>query len=300
MAGHSEIRVLVADDEPLARRGVRQLLAPHRDMTVVGEARNGAETLTALDALSPDLLFLDVQMPEMDGFEVLRARGADRMPAVVFVTAHDQFAVRAFEAHALDYLVKPLHVERFEAALQRVRERLRLMEAADLAVRLTALLEAEKAEREKSGVEWLVVPIATGELVIPVAEIDWIGADDYYACLHVGAKSHLLRESLASLETRLDPRRFARVHRSAIVQIDRIRELHGDEVVLRDGIRVAVSRRRRGQSRSCCAGSTYRGCEACTDYTVSSILVRTDRRRALGIGGLKPTAGGSRLKPAPR
>jgi two-component system LytT family response regulator len=245
MAGQSEIRVLVADDEPLARRGVRQLLAPHRDMTVVGEARNGAETLTALDALSPDLLFLDVQMPEMDGFEVLRARGAERMPAVVFVTAHDQFAVRAFEAHALDYLVKPLHVERFEAALERVRERLRLMEAAASAARLRALLDAEKAERERCGVERLVVPIATGELVIPVAEIDWIGADDYYACLHVGARRHLLRESLASLETRLDPRRFARVHRSAIVQIDRIRELHGDEVVLRGGARLAVSRRRR-------------------------------------------------------
>jgi two-component system LytT family response regulator len=214
-------------------------------MTVVGEARNGPETLTSLGALSPDLLFLDVQMPEMDGFEVLRARGADRMPAVVFVTAHDQFAVRAFEAHALDYLVKPLHVERFETALQRVRKRLRLIEAADLAARLTALLAAEKAEREKCGVERLVVPIATGELVIPVTDIDWIGADDYYACLHVGAKSHLLRESLTSLETRLDPGRFARVHRSAIVQMDRIRELRGDELVLRDGMRVAVSRRRR-------------------------------------------------------
>ena len=245
MAGHSEVRVLVADDEPLARRGVRQLLAPHRDMTVVGEARNGGETLTALEALSPDLLFLDVQMPEMDGFEVLRARGADRMPAVVFVTAHDQFAVRAFEAHALDYLVKPLQVERFDAALQRVRERLRLLEAADLAARLMALLEAEKDEREKYGVERLVVPTATGDLVIPVTEIDWIGADDYYACVHVGAKSHLLRESLASLEMRLNPRRFARVHRSAIVQVDRIRQLSGDEVVLRGGMRVAVSRRRR-------------------------------------------------------
>jgi len=245
MARNSEIRVVVADDEPLARRGVRQLLAPHRDVTVVGEARDGRETLRALDELSPDLLFLDVQMPEMDGFEVLRARGPRRMPAVVFVTAHDQFAVRAFEAHALDYLVKPLNVERFEAALQRVRERLHLIEAADLAVRLTRLLDAERAEREKCGVERLVVPTATGELVIPVTEIDWIGANDYYACLHVGAKTQLLRESLASLETRLDPRRFARVHRSAIVQIDRIRELRGDDLVLRDGRRIPVSRRRR-------------------------------------------------------
>ncbi len=245
MAGQREIRVLVADDEPLGRRGVRQLLAPHRDITVVGEARNGAETLMALDALSPDLLFLDVQMPEMDGFEVLRARGADRMPAVVFVTAHDQFAVRAFEAQALDYLVKPLHVERFEAALQRVRERLQLMEAAGLAARLAGLLEAEQAEREKRGVDRLLVPIATGELIVPVETIDWIAADDYYARLHVGPGSHLLRESLASLETRLDPRRFVRVHRSAIVQIGRIRELHSDEVVLHNGTRLPVSRRRR-------------------------------------------------------
>ena len=232
-----KIRVLVADDEPLARRGVRQLLARHEDMVVVGETRNGPETLRALDALTPDLLFLDVQMPEMNGFEVLRARGADRMPAVVFVTAHDQFAVRAFEAHALDYLVKPLNVARFETAVGRVRELLRLTKAAGLAERLAALL-ASHAER-------LVVPTAAGELVIPAGDIDWISADDYYACLHVGAKSFLLRESLASLETRLDPRRFTRIHRSAIVQIDRVRTLRADEVVLRDGTRVPVSRRRR-------------------------------------------------------
>jgi two-component system LytT family response regulator len=242
----ANIRVLVADDEPLARRGVRQLLAPHADMTVVGESRNGAETLRALDALEPDLLFLDVQMPEMDGFAVLRARGPDRMPAVVFVTAHDQFAVRAFEAQAIDYLVKPLHVARFEAALRRVRERLRLMEAADLAGKLTALLEAERAQREKKGIERLVVSTAAGELVIPAAEIDWIGADDYYARLRVGAKDYLLREPLSSLEMRLDASRFVRVHRGAIVQVDRIRELRADEVVLRDGSRIAVSRRRRG------------------------------------------------------
>src|SRR5580698_9213191 len=153
----TKIRVLVADDEPLARRGVRQLLALHADMIVAGESRNGPETLRALDALAPDLLFLDIQMPEMDGFEVLRARGPERMPAVIFVTAHDQFAVRAFEAHALDYLVKPLKIERFEAALRRVRERGRLMEAADLAARLRALLSAERARREQMGVERLVV-----------------------------------------------------------------------------------------------------------------------------------------------
>lgn len=249
MTPMTKIRVLVADDEPLARRGVRQLLAPHPDMTVVGESRNGRETLQALDALAPELLFLDVQMPEMDGFEVLRVRGPGRMPAVVFVTAHDQFAVRAFEAHALDYLVKPLNVARFETALQRVRERLCLMKAADLASRLTALLAAERAERERNGLERLVVSTPASELVIPVAEIDWISADDYYSRLHIGAKSHLLRESLTSLEAGLDPRRFTRVHRSAIVQLDRVRELrtslHGDEVILRDGSRIPVSRRKR-------------------------------------------------------
>jgi two-component system LytT family response regulator len=245
----ANIRVLVADDEPLARRGVSQLLAPHADMTVVGESRNGLETLRALDALKPDLLFLDVQMPEMDGFAVLRARGPDRMPAVVFVTAHDQFALRAFEAHAIDYLVKPLNLERFEAALQRVRERLRLMQTADLARKLAALLAAERAQRERNGIERLVVSTAASDLVIPVAEIDWIGADDYYSRLHVGGKSYLLRESLSSLETRLDPARFARVHRAAIIQLDRVKELRttarGDQAILRDGSRISVSRRRR-------------------------------------------------------
>jgi two-component system LytT family response regulator len=242
-------RVLVADDEPLARRGVRQLLAPHADMIVAGESRNGPETLRALDALAPDLLFLDVRMPEMDGFEVLRACGVERIPAVIFVTAHDEFAVRAFEAHALDYLVKPLNVERFDTALRRVRERLQMKQAVERAGRLTALLAAERAQREKDGVQRLVVSTAAADLVIPVAEIDWISADDYYSCLHLGAKSHLLRESLSSLETRLDPRRFVRVHRSAIVQLDRVRQLrttlHGDEIVLRNGSRVPVSRRRR-------------------------------------------------------
>ncbi len=226
------MRVLIADDEPLARRGVRQLLAAHPDMTVVGECRNGAETLRALDTLDPDLVFLDIQMPGMNGFEVLRIRGPQRMPLVVFVTAHDQFAVRAFEAHALDYLVKPLNVERFAAALSRVRERREMMAAAR-AARYTALLER------------LVVATPSGELIIPVADIDWIGADDYYACIHVSGKRHLLRESLATLESRLDPRRFQRVHRSAIVRLDRVRELRGDELVLRDGATVPVSRRKR-------------------------------------------------------
>jgi two-component system, LytTR family, response regulator len=235
----TKFRVLVADDEPLARRGVRQLLAPHRDMIVAGESRNGPETLRALAELMPDLLFLDIQMPEMDGFEVLRAWGPERMPVVIFVTAHDQFAVRAFEIHALDYLVKPLNVERFDAALRRVRERLKMADAVDRVARLAALLS------EKSGIERIVVPSPTGDLVIPVAEIDWIGADDYYARVHAGSKDYLLRESLSALEIRLDARRFVRVHRSAIVQLDRVREVRGEEAVLVNGARIPISRRRR-------------------------------------------------------
>lgn len=245
----AEIRILVADDEPLARRGVRQLLAKHADVRVVGESRDGPGTLRALEELRPDLLFLDVQMPEMDGFAVLRARSPDRMPAVIFVTAHDEFAVQAFEAHAIDYLVKPLKVERFEAALNRVRERLRLMDAAALAARLEALLNEERSHREKAGIERLVISTELGDVVVPVSEIDWIGADDYYALLHVRSKSYLLRESLNSLEKRLDPLRFVRTHRSAIVQLDRIKAVRtnglGDEAVLRDGSLLPVSRRKR-------------------------------------------------------
>ena len=250
MAAARQIRVLVADDEPLARRGVRQLLAAHPDMTVAGESRNGRETLQALDTLQPDLLFLDIQMPEMDGFEVLRARGAARMPAVIFVTAHDQFAVRAFEAQALDYLVKPLSVARFNSALGRARERMQMAEAVERAARLSALLETEHAHRVNNGVKRPVIAVDSSELLLPVEDIDWIEAEDYYVCVHAGGKDYLLRESMASLEARLDSREFARVHRSAIVRLDRVREVRatpqGDELILRNDARVPVSRRKRG------------------------------------------------------
>jgi two-component system LytT family response regulator len=246
--GADRIRVLVADDEPLARRGVRQLLAPHREMVVVGESRNGPDTVRALRELLPDLLFLDIQMPEMDGFEVLRAYGIDRIPPVIFVTAHDQFAVQAFETHALDYLVKPLVVARFEAALERFRERRELIQAAGMAERLKALL-AEQERRGAGGRKSLMVSVPGGDLMLPAAEIDWIEADDYYARIHAGAKEYLFRESLSSLEATLDSTRFVRIHRSAIVQIDRVRELKyapdGLFVALRDGRRIPVSRRRR-------------------------------------------------------
>jgi len=222
-----EIRALIVDDEPLARRGIRQLLAREPDMVVVGECRDGRDALAALDTLVPDLVFLDVQMPELDAFGIIKARGVDRMPIVVFVTAYDAFAVKAFEAQALDYLVKPLVAARFAATMTRVRERVR--------------------ERRRSV---LVVGTSTGSLVLDASEIDWIEADDYYSRVHAGAARHLIRESLASLWRRLDASHFVRVHRGALVRVDRIREVRstprgGTVVVLRDGTRIPVSRRRR-------------------------------------------------------
>lgn len=243
----NKIRILVADDEPLARRGVRQLLARYEDMEVVGECCNGRETLRAIETLSPDLLFLDVQMPEMDGFEVIHAAGADQRPMIVFVTAHDNFAVRAFEAYALDYLVKPLHVDRFEATMTRVRERLKLSHDAKFAAQLEALLEVERAARQGNGIEHLVIATDSGNLMIATSEIDWIEAEDYYSRLHVGMKTHLIRESLTSLQGRLNPQHFARIHRSVIVRLARVREVRteetGGQVVLYDGQHLPVSRR---------------------------------------------------------
>jgi two-component system, LytTR family, response regulator len=257
----AEIRALIADDEPLARRGIRQLLEAHPDVMVAGECRNGRETLRALHHLRPDLVFLDVQMPLLDGFAVLRAFGAQRMPAVVFVTAYDEFAVRAFETHALDYLVKPVSEARFAEALRHVRERLRSNQALELAEKLEALLAETGGGTRDTGnagstagrpVRRVVVPTTNGEIVLDASEIDWIQAEDYYAAIYALGKRHLIRESLASLEERLDPASFVRVHRSAIVRLDRVRELRSSAfgewtVVLRDGTRVPVSRRRREQ-----------------------------------------------------
>ena len=247
-----EIRAVVADDEPLARRGIRQLLERHRDVRLLAEARDGRETLRALSEHHPDLLFLDVQMPELDGFDVLRLHGVARMPAVVFVTAYDAFALKAFDAHALDYLVKPVQEARFAEALSRVRARLRAGDAQALARRLEALLELREAEAAR---QRLLVPTAFGQLVLGVDEIDWIEAEDYYAAVHACGRRHLIRESLASLEQRLraaNGSRFVRAHRSALVNAERVRELRADgagetALVLRDGTRIPVSRRRREQ-----------------------------------------------------
>jgi two-component system, LytTR family, response regulator len=239
------IATLIVDDEPLARRGVRQLLEAYTEFEVVGECRNGRDAVRAVRALKPGLVFLDIQMPGMSGFDVVREIGPDAMPAVVFVTAFDEFAARAFETHALDYLVKPVTQDRFRSTLKRVVERRRDREAVALAERLRRLLAEQQAMRTS-----ISVPTANGMIVVDAAEIEWIEADDYYAVIHTRGKQLLIRESLASFEERLDNTRFLRVHRSAIVALGRIQELRstlgaGTAVVLRDGTRVPVSRRRK-------------------------------------------------------
>jgi two-component system LytT family response regulator len=258
-----KIRVLIVDDEPLARRGIRQLLADELDIDIVGECRDGREALVALDVLAPDLVFLDVQMPELDGFAVVRERGAERMPAIVFVTAHDAFAVRAFEIRALDYLLKPLTAARFAATVARVREQWRLGSLRSVASQLQSLLALvaagdvagappatqSAASHDRASGRGIVVPTASGTVVVDLADVDWIEAEDYYVRIHTGAARHLLRDSLAALERRLDPQRFVRVHRRAIVRLDRVREIRvtgaGRAVaILRNGVPVPVSRRR--------------------------------------------------------
>ena len=223
-------RVVVADDEPAARRGVRQLLTPFTDFAIVGEARDGRETLAALAALQPDVLFLDVQMPELGGLEVMRRVHGAR-PFVVFLTAYEQFAVRAFEAEAADYLVKPVSETRFATTIRRLSRRLTRGGAVDEPM--------------------IVVSAPGGTKVLQSSEIDWIEAADYYARVWVGNKSYLIRESLAQLEQRVGPHSFVRAHRQALVRLDGVRGMRnmpGREMVavLRSGAAVPVSRRRRG------------------------------------------------------
>ena len=241
-----EIRTIIVDDEPLARRGLSQMIEAHTDLKIIAEARNGVEAIASVRSLKPDLMFLDVQMPEPDGFGVLKQILSADMPLVVFVTAYDHFAVRAFDAHAVDYLVKPLQRSRFDDAVDRVRNRIRSREALRMSNKLASLLEEQNSS---SGSRRVVVQTSSGELLLDVAEIDWIEAEDYYAAVHVGKRRHLIRESLASLEHRLDGDCFVRTHRSAIVNMDRVSELRMESgemvLLLRGGQRVPVSRRRR-------------------------------------------------------
>ena len=256
------VRTLIVDDERMARKRLRTLLAADDDFDIVGECANGRDAVTAIQEREPDLVFLDIQMPELDGFAVVQAVGVAEMPVTVFVTAFDQYALRAFEAQALDYLTKPFDRDRFQTSLGRAKQQVQLRAAArrasaaraagrddatdgELAERLVALLAG--LERQQHYAERLMVKSAGRVVFLRVDEVDWMEAAGSYVRLHVGRDAHLLHEGIAALASRLDPRRFARIHRSTIVNLDRVKELqpwfHGDAVaILRDGTRLQVSR----------------------------------------------------------
>ena len=269
----SPIRTLVCDDEPDAREGVVRLLTTDREVAVVGEARSGHEAITMIERLAPDLVFLDVQMPKLDGIAVLRRlteRGTQHTPVVIFVTAYDEYALRAFEVHAIDYLLKPFSDARFAEALAEGKERVRQRRACELGQQLASLLQgsalmpaappevtrAPASRPAESGaadgqqyLEHIMVRMAKKVALVRVDDVDWIEADDYYARLHVGGKSYLIRETMQRLEEKLDPRQFVRVHRSAIVRIDRVQSLHpyfkGSHLLtLKDGTQLTLSRSR--------------------------------------------------------
>ena len=245
----SPIRVLLVDDEPLARSMLREMLQGDPYAAIVGESCNGREALEAIDLHSPDLLFLDVQMPEVGGFEVLSSLGKNRpLPHVIFVTAYDQYAVRAFEVHALDYLLKPFDQERFDVSWRRAREQIIRERNGGTDQRILALLQELKAGNKY--LERLVIK-ATGRIYfLETSEIDWIEAEGNYVSVHSAKKTHLLRETISSLEAQLDPKKFVRIHRSSIVRIDRIHELqpwfHGEyRIILQDGTQLTLSRNHR-------------------------------------------------------
>jgi two-component system LytT family response regulator len=268
---NQKLRVAIIDDEPLAREGIRLLLAGDPEVEVVAEAGSGFDAVSMLRRLRPDLVFLDVHMPEMNGFEVMAALAPDEVPAVIFVTAFDRYAIRAFEVHALDYLLKPFDDDRFFEAVRRAKDQLRLSRVSDLSQRLISLLatyeakgaasearpsrpEAEGGEAAGADAEKYLTRIAIKDIgrvvFLSVEEIDWIEAADYYVQIHVGGRSYLHRESMNSLEGRLDPARFMRIHRSAIVNRDRVKELRSQGrrdlvVVLAGGAELKVARSHR-------------------------------------------------------
>ena len=236
------LRAVIADDEAVARKRIRRLLSAESGIAVVAECEDGARAVETITSEQPDLVFLDVQMPELDGFEVLRALNPKKLPAIVFVTAHDRYALRAFDVHAIDYLLKPFTRERFRVALDRARHQI---QRRGVDAGLASLADALRHQPRYLS----RVSVRTGGRIILVdlATVDWIETADNYVRLHCGRREYLMRETLAALEQQLDPERFARIHRSAIVQIDRIAELHpgshGDmDVVLIDRQTLPLSR----------------------------------------------------------
>lgn len=274
------MKVLIVDDEPIARRRVRRLLRMEEDVEVVGECAGGQEAVTAIREQRPDLVFLDVQMPDLDGFGVVAALGEEKLPAIVFITAYDEYAVRAFDVHAMDYLLKPFDPDRFRAAFVRARQHMEQVSSAEAGRRITSLLEqvlgeaktgalvaANAASGSSGGATATVAPPAPARpryldrlmvkhdgrvFFVKVADVDWFEASGNYVRVYVGRASHLIRETMHGIEEQLDPNQFARIHRAVIVNLDRIRELQpwfaGDYIViLRDGRQLKLSRTYREQ-----------------------------------------------------
>jgi two-component system LytT family response regulator len=242
------VRTVLVDDEAVARRRMRRLLASEQDVAIVDECGNGAEAVTVIRREAPDLVLLDVQMPELNGFEVIERLG-DHLPCVIFVTAFDRYAMRAFDVHAIDYLLKPFPASRFQLALARARERIRMRQTDAGLVSLIASLK-----QRSSYLSRVSVKVGGRIVLVDLRTVDWIEAADNYLRLHCGSREYVLRETMAALERQLDPDCFVRIHRSMIVRIDRIREFHpathGDmDVILRDGTRLTLSRTWRGRAR---------------------------------------------------
>jgi two-component system LytT family response regulator len=240
-----KINTLIVDDEPLARDRVKRFLRDEDDVLVIGECGNGAEAIETIMREQPDLVFLDIQMPEKDGFDVIKALSRRYLPTIIFVTAYDQYAIKAFEVHAIDYLLKPFNRERIHRAVARAREHIESKRLGNLDERLNALIADLKTE--KKYIDRLVVKSVGRVFFLKTDEIDWIEAAGNYVKLHVGRESHMIRETMNGIESKLDPEQFLRIHRSTVVNIDRIKELQpmfsGDYVViLRNGAELALSR----------------------------------------------------------
>lgn len=243
------LKTVIVDDEPLARDFLGMLLAAHKDIEVVARCKNGQEALAYLQSKAADLLFLDVQMPEMDGFAVVEQLGVRQLPPTIFVTAYHEHAVRAFDVHAVDYLTKPVEAGRLELALNRVREKIAARAALLTQEQLTAVLSGLRnpADDTKAFPTRFLVKDGEKEVLLSVEKIDWIEAAQYYCCLHVNSRQYMLRESITDLDNRLNPRLFARIHRSIIVNLDRIREVYREgrtegTVVLTNGQKLRMSK----------------------------------------------------------
>ena len=241
----THIRALIVDDEALARKFIRRMLKDHREIEVIGEASNGKEAVAMISKLAPDVVFLDVQMPELDGFGVLKKIANEQWPEIIFTTAYEQYAIRAFELHALDYLLKPFDQARFKDAMKYTKERFRSRDYKDGRLQIGALLESIKNKPQY--LERLVIKAGGRITFLSTDEINWIEADDKYVHLHTGKSNPMVRQTLSAMEAQLDPKKFRRIHRSALVNVERIKELqpvfNGEHsILLEDGTKLTLSR----------------------------------------------------------